>query len=255
MSSADGQAWITYNGETYNAAELRQELVARGHRFQTTSDTEVVLHLYLEYGERFVEKLRGMFAFAIWDAREEKLVLARDRLGIKPLYVCESGGQLVFASELKALLASGLTPCQLDPAGLRAYLQLGHISPPWSAVRGITPLPPGHIGIWKRGAWRTEPYWTLSPHSSPAFAADHLAADLSEVLVDALRNHLVSDVPVLIFLSGGTDSACLAALARAAGAQNLSAMTVGFGETEFDESPLTRRTAEALGVPLEIVKL
>jgi asparagine synthase (glutamine-hydrolysing) len=255
MSSADGQAWITYNGETYNAAELRQELVARGHRFQTTSDTEVVLHLYLEYGERFVERLRGMFAFAIWDAREEKLVLARDRLGIKPLYVCESGGQLVFASELKALLASGLTPRQLDPAGLRAYLQLGHIPPPWSAVRGITPLPPGHIGIWKRGAWRTEPYWTLSPHSSPAFAADHVAADLSEVLVDAMRNHLVSDVPVLIFLSGGTDSACLAALARAAGAQNLSAMTVGFGETEFDESPLTRRTAEALGVPLEIVKL
>jgi asparagine synthase (glutamine-hydrolysing) len=255
MSSADGQTWITYNGETYNAAELREELVARGHRFQTTSDTEVVLQLYQEYGERFVEKLRGMFAFAIWDAREAKLVLGRDRLGIKPLYVCESGGQLAFASELKTLLASGLSSHQLDPAGLRAYLQLGHIPPPWSAVRGITPLPPGHIGTWKGGEWRTEPYWTLTPHSSPPFAADHLAEDLSDVLVDAMRNHLVSDVPVLIFLSGGTDSACLAALARAAGAQNLSAMTVGFAEDEFDESPLTRRTAEALGVPLEVVKL
>src|SRR5579864_6622621 len=205
MSSADGQAWITYNGETYNAAELRAELAERGHTFRTTSDTEVVLHLYLEYGERFVEKLRGMFAFAIWDARENKLVLGRDRLGIKPLYLYESGGQLVFASELKALLASGLVPRQLDPAGLRAFLQLGHIPPPWSAVRGVTPVPPGHIGVWKDGEWRTEPYWSLTPHSSQPFSKDHLAENLSNVLLDAMRNHLVSDVPVLIFLSGGTD--------------------------------------------------
>ena len=255
MSSADRQTWITYNGESYNAAELRAELERRGHSFRTTSDTEVVLHLYQEYGERFVEKLRGMFAFAIWDARERKLVLARDRLGIKPLYLHESGGQLVFASELKALLASGLVPRKLDPAGLRAFLQLGHIPSPWSAIRGVTPLAPGHIGVWKDGNWRTEPYWSLSPHSSPHNSTEHLAADLSEVLLDAMRNHLVSDVPVLIFLSGGTDSACLGALARAAGAENLSAMTVGFGEAEFDESSLTRRTAEALGIPLEVVKL
>ena len=234
---------------------MRAELEQRGHSFRTTSDTEVVLHLYQEYGERFVEKLRGMFAFAIWDARERKLVLGRDRLGIKPLYLHESAGQLVFASELKTLLASGLVPRKLDPAGLRAFLQLGHIPPPWSAIRGVTPLAPGHIGVWKDGEWRTEPYWSLSPHSSQPFSKDHLAADLSEVLLDAMRNHLVSDVPVLIFLSGGTDSACLGALARAAGAQNLSAMTVGFGEAEFDESKLTRRTAEALGIPLEVVTL
>jgi asparagine synthase (glutamine-hydrolysing) len=255
MSSTDGRAWITYNGETYNAAELRADLERRGHTFRTTSDTEVVLHLYLEYGERFVEKLRGMFAFAIWDARETKLVLGRDRLGIKPLYVHESGGQLIFASELKALLASGLVPRQLDPAGLRAYMQLGHIPPPWTAIRGVTSLAPGHIGVWKGGHWRTEPYWSLSPRSSRAASTAHLAQDLSEVLLDAMRNHLVSDVPVLIFLSGGTDSACLGALARAAGAENLSAMTVGFGEAEFDESRLTRRTAEALAIPLEVVTL
>jgi asparagine synthase (glutamine-hydrolysing) len=255
MSSADGQAWITYNGETYNAAELRADLEQRGHSFRTTSDTEVVLHLYQEYGERFVEKLRGMFALAIWDLRERKLLLARDRLGIKPLYLHQSGGRLVFASELKTLLASGLVPRQLDPAGLRAYLQLGHIPAPWSAIRGVTPLAPGHIGVWQDGRWRTEPYWTLSPHSSPSPSNDHLATDLSEVLLDAMRNHLVSDVPVLIFLSGGTDSACLGALARATGAQNLSAMTVGFGETEFDESALTRQTADALGIPLEVVTL
>jgi asparagine synthase (glutamine-hydrolysing) len=255
MSSADGQTWITYNGESYNAAELRAGLEKRGHSFATTSDTEVVLHLYQEYGERFVEKLRGMFAFAIWDVRERKLLLGRDRLGIKPLYLHQAGGRLVFASELKTLLDSGLVPRQLDPGGLRAFLQLGHIPPPWSALRGVTPMAPGHIGVWKDGQWRTEAYWSLSPHSSPPRANDHLAAELSEVLLDAMRNHLVSDVPVLLFLSGGTDSACLGALARAAGAENVSAMTVGFGETEFDESDLTRRTAAALGIPLEVVKL
>lgn len=256
MSSADGQAWITYNGETYNAAELRAELEQRGHSFRTASDTEVVLHLYLEYGERFVEKLRGMFAFAIWDLRERKLLLGRDRLGIKPLLMHQSAGRLLFASELKALLASGLVPRKLDPAGLRAFLQLGHIPPPWTAIQGVTSLPPGHIGVWHDGHWRTEPYWSLAPHASSAPApADHPAADLSDMLLDAMRNHLVSDVPVLIFLSGGTDSACLGALAAAVGAKNLAAMTVGFGESEFDESPLTKRTADALGIPLEVVTL
>jgi asparagine synthase (glutamine-hydrolysing) len=255
MSTADGQLWITYNGESYNAGELRAELERRGHQFRTTTDTEVVLHLYQEYGESFVGKLRGMFAFAIWDVRERKLVLGRDRLGIKPLYLHQSGGQLVFGSELKTLLASGLVPRQFDPAGLRVFLQLGHIPPPWSAIRGVTPLAPGHIGVWKDGEFRTEQYWSLQPQVSGHSSTGHLAEDLSEVLLDAMRNHLVSDVPVLIFLSGGTDSACLGALARAAGAANLSAMTVGFEEAEFDESNLTRRTAQALGIPLEIVKL
>ena len=255
MSSPDGQAWITYNGETYNAAELRADLERLGHSFHTTSDTEVVLHLYLEYGEQFVDKLRGMFAFAIWDARGRKLVLGRDRLGIKPLYVHNSGSQLLFASELKTLLASGLVPRKLDPAGVCAFLQLGHIPLPWSAIRGVTALAPGHIGVWRDGEWRTERYWSLSPHASASGTNGHLTENLSEVLLDAMRKHLVADVPIVIFLSGGTDSACLGALALASGAQNLSAMTVGFGETEFDESPLTRRTAEALGIPLEVVTL
>ena len=255
MSSADGQIWITYNGESYNAGKLRAELEQLGHQFRTTTDTEVVLHLYQEYGEGFVNKLRGMFAFAIWDVREQKLFVGRDRLGIKPLYLHQTDGQILFASEIKTLLASGLVPRRLDPAGLRAFLQLGHIPPPWSAIRGVTPLAPGHIGVWQRGKWRTEPYWSLDPHSSSPAPAGNIAADLSKVLLDAMRNHLVSDVPVLIFLSGGTDSACLAALARAAGAENLSAMTVGFAEAEFDESGITRRTADALGVPLQTVTL
>src|ERR1035441_8075496 len=168
MASADGNLWITYNGETYNAAELRAEMEKRGHQFHSTTDTEVVLHLYQEDGERCVEKLRGMFAFAIWDIRAQKLFLARDRLGIKPLYLYRSANQLVFASEIKTLLASGLVPRQLDPAGLGVFLQLGHIPPPWTAIRGVTPLEPGHIGIWHDGEWRTKTYWTLDPHASTA---------------------------------------------------------------------------------------
>jgi asparagine synthase (glutamine-hydrolysing) len=163
MSSSDGQFWITYNGESYNAGELRAEIERCGHQFRTTTDTEVVLHLYLEFGERFVEKLRGMFAFAIWDVRERKLVLGRDRLGIKPLYLYQAGGPLAFASQLKTLLASGLVPRQVDQAGLRAFLQLGHIPPPWPAIRDLIPLAPGHIGVWHNDQWRTGQYWTLAP--------------------------------------------------------------------------------------------
>jgi asparagine synthase (glutamine-hydrolysing) len=255
MSSGDGNLWITYNGESYNAPELRAELERLGYQFRSTTDTEVVLHLYQEYGESFVEKLRGMFAFAIWDIRARKLFLARDRLGIKPLYVYNSANQLVFGSEIKALLASGLVPKQLDPAGLRAFLQLGHIPQPWSAIRGVTPLAPGHVGIWRDGEWHTEAYWTLDPHSSATPPPKQLVTNLAEILLDATRNHLVSDVPVLLFLSGGTDSACLAAAARKAGAQNLSTMTIGFGEAEFDETELSRRTARALNIPHQVVTL
>src|SRR5712664_4565303 len=179
---------VVFNGEIYNYRQLRGTLEGRGHAFRTHSDTEVIVHAYEEWGEECVGELRGMFAFAVWDARASgttgdaarhaRVFIARDRLGIKPLYLYRSGNQLIFASEIKALLASGLVPRQLNPAGLRAYLQLGHIPPPWSAIRGVTPLAPGHIAIWKDGKSRTEPYWSLSPHSSAAFSTDHLAADL-----------------------------------------------------------------------------
>src|SRR6266404_6245947 len=260
-----GNVAVVFNGEIYNYQHLRGTLEARGHLFRTHSDTEVIVHGYEEWGENCLRELRGMFAFALWDARASgtsgdaarhaKVLIARDRLGIKPLYFYHSGNQLIFASEIKALLASGLVPRQLDPAGLRAYLQLGHIPPPFTAIRGVTPLAPGHIGVWRDGKWRTNPYWTLNPHGSAPPPPEQLASNLSEVFVDAMRNHLVSDVPVLLFLSGGTDSACLAAAARKAGAQNLSAMTVGFGEAGFDETELSRRTARALDIPHQVVTL
>ena len=138
-------------------------LVARGHQFRSTTDTEVVVHLYEEYGDRCVEKLRGMFAFAIWDARRRLLLLARDRLGIKPLYYNYSAGsdRLLFASEIKGLLASQAISRKIDPSGIRAFLQLGHIPPPWTAIQGVKPLEPGYVGIWQGGNFRTNPYWKL----------------------------------------------------------------------------------------------
>ena len=224
-----GNVAVVFNGEIYNFRQLRRTLEGRGHAFRTHSDTEVIVHAYEEWGEECLRELRGMFAFALWDARDcgtsgdaarhARVFIARDRLGIKPLYFYRSGNQLVFASEIKTLLASGLVPRQLDPAGLRVFLQLGHIPPPWTAIRGVTPLEPGHIGIWRDGEWRTETYWTLDPHASATPPPEHLAAGLADVLLDAMRNHLVSDVPVLMFLSGGTDSACLAAAARRVGAR------------------------------------
>jgi len=257
MSNDDCSVWITYNGESYNAAELRAVLEARGHRFHSTTDTEVVLRLYEEFGDRAVERLRGMFAFVIWDARHGKLLLGRDRLGIKPLYYALTPQGLLFASELKALLASGLISRQLDPAGLRAFLQLGHVPPPWTTIRGVQPLEPGHVATWQDSKWNSSPYWHLDATGTNGAAPppERLAGELGDVFLDAMRNHLVSDVPVLLFMSGGTDSACLAAAARRAGATNLTAMTVGFNEAEFDETASSRRTAQALEIPLRVVPL
>jgi asparagine synthase (glutamine-hydrolysing) len=251
MSNAARTVWITYNGETYNASELRQDLIERGYSFQSTTDTEVVLHLYEEFGDGCVQRMRGMFALAIWDAQAHKLLLARDRLGIKPLYFARQNGGLIFASELKCLLASGLIARRINPQALRVYLQLGHVPPPWTMIDGVVPLPPGHVATWQDGAWNVWAYWALDacrhPNKGPT-AAD-LDEQLGDVLLEAMQRHLISDVPIALFLSGGVDSACLGALARSAGMENVTAMTIGFSEREFDETSLSRQTARALGLP------
>ena len=257
MSNAARTVWITYNGETYNASELRQDLIAKGYSFRSTTDTVVVLHLYEEYGDACVERMRGMFAFAVWDARAHKLLLARDRLGIKPLYFARRNGRLIFGSELKCLLASGLVERRMNSEALRVYLQLGHVPPPWTMIDGVAPVPPGYFAIWQDGEWEMRPYWTLEGchHLSGTSAtADH-GEQLGDILFEAMQRHLISDVPIALFLSGGVDSACLAALARGAEAKNLTAMTIGFSESEFDEAALSRRTARALGLPFESVVL
>jgi asparagine synthase (glutamine-hydrolysing) len=257
MCNEDGSVWITYNGECYNADELRPELIERGHRFRSTTDTEVIVHLYEEYGDRCVEKLRGMFAFAIWDARAGKLLLARDRLGIKPLYFSVDAKRLVFASEIKAMLASEFVPRKLEPAGVRAFLELGHIPPPWTAIAGVKPLQPGHIAIWQDGQFRTEAYWKL-PASSNGRShepSSEVAGQLGELLLESSRQQLMSDVPIALFLSGGIDSAVLGALMRSAGAEKLTALTIGFEEKSFDESDASGRTAEMLGISRRVIQL
>ena len=253
MSNATRTVWITYNGETYNAAELRRDLIEKGHSFRSTSDTEVVLHLYEEYGDGCVQRMRGMFALAIWDAPARKLLLARDRLGIKPLYLARQNGRLIFASELKCLLASGLIERRMNPQALRVYLQLGHVPPPWTMIDGVVPLPPGHAAIWQDGAWNVRAYWALDRCRQPSEGRTPADQDeqLGDVLLEAMQRHLISDVPIALFLSGGTDSACLGALARSAGMENVTAMTVGFSEPEFDERSLSRQTARALGLPFK----
>jgi asparagine synthase (glutamine-hydrolysing) len=259
MCNEDSTVWITYNGECYNAAELRSSLAAVGHQFRSTTDTEVVVHLYEEYGDRCVEKLEGMFAFAIWDVSRRKLLLARDRLGIKPLYYNFStgSGRLLFASEIKGLLASQAIPRKIDPSGIRAFLQLGHVPPPWSAIQGVKPLEPGYRGVWQGGSFETNPYWKL-PVATNGHSPDRpqqTAANLREILLESSRRQLMSDVPVALFLSGGIDSAVLGALMKQAGADSLTALTIGFEEESFDETQPSRQTALSLGIPHRTIRL
>jgi asparagine synthase (glutamine-hydrolysing) len=257
MWNEDSTVWITYNGECYNADELRPQLVSKGHRFRSNTDTEVIVHLYEEYGDRCVEHLRGMFAFAIWDTRSKKLLLARDRLGIKPLYYSADAKKIIFASEIKALLASGLIPRKLDPAGVQAFLQLGHIPAPWTAIQNVKPLEPGHIGIWQAGNFREERYWQL-PLPTTAHAnesSEQIAGTLRDMLLESSRQQLMSDVPIALFLSGGVDSAVLGSLMQHAGADKITALTIGFEEKSFDESDSSERTAELLGISRRVIRL
>lgn len=256
MSNSGRTVWITYNGETYNASELRRDLIEKGFCFQSSTDTEVVLHLYEYYGDQCVDKMHGMFAFAIWDARERKLLLARDRLGIKPLYYARQNGTLIFASELQCLLASGLIERRLNPQALSLYLQLGHVPHPQTMIDGVVPLPPGHVATWQDGVWNLRAYWSLDGYGQPnKKSLSGEVEQLSDLLLEAMRAHLISDVPIVLFLSGGTDSACLAALAQSAGAENVSALSIGFSEPEFDETEFSRQTARALRLPFKSVVL
>lgn len=256
MCNEDATVWITYNGECYNAPELRSLLQSRGHQFKSTTDTEVILHLYEESGESCAEQLRGMFAFAIWDARQKKLVLVRDRLGIKPLYMSQMNGRILFASEIKALLASDLISRNSDPAGLRAFLQLGHIPPPRTAIKNISAVAPGHFVVWKEGHAEERPYWTFPQRAKKvAVSPEQIREELREILVESCRLQLMSDVPVALFLSGGIDSAILGSLMLSVGPRQLTALTIGFAEPRFDESRASHETADLLGLPHQIIRM
>lgn len=252
MSGAGDQVWIVYNGEMYNFLEERQRLADAGVRFRSRSDSEVVLQLYLERGLECVHRLRGMFAFAIWDGRTRRLVLARDRLGIKPLYYARTSKGFLFSSELKGMLASGLLDARIDMAGLAAYMSVGYVPPPRSMVEGVRSLPAGHTLVVTDGGERAEQYWRLPrpPIDSPAPVDEALLVEqLRDQLDDSMRHHVVSDVPVGSFLSGGVDSAAIVALMIRAGVSRPRTFCIGFdsGGKSLDETAAAARIAEHFG--------
>ena len=236
-----------FNGEIYNFPELREQLRARGHSFTTNGDSECLVHLYEDYGDDLVHRLRGMFAFAIWDAAAKRLLLARDRVGKKPLYWREDGDSLAFGSELKALLADpALTP-SLDLVALHHYLTYQYVPAPWSIFEGIRKLPPGHLLSWQDGVAKVSRYWRLDCTERPVGSVPEEAERLRSLLLDATKVRMLSERPLGAFLSGGVDSsAVVAAMARQT-SRPVKTFSIGFEERRFDEREHARRLAEYYG--------
>ena len=258
MVSADGRAWITFNGEIYNYNALRNELIGQGVVFHTHSDTEVLLYLYLRQGADMVHRLRGMFAFAIWDTALRSLFLARDPYGIKPLYYAAAGGVFRFASQVKALLAGGAIPRDVEPAGVTGFLLWGSVPEPYTLYREIRALPAGStLRVSSSGVEKPRRYWDLGEVVARSIDAANLVprgseADyLREVLLDSVRAHLVADVPVGAFLSAGLDSSTIVGLARELSSAPIETITLTSDEfrgTPNDEAPLAVEIAKHLGV-------
>ena len=249
MTNEDGSCWITYNGEIYNHASLRPGLVARGHRYHSQSDTETILHLYEEEGERCVEKLQGMFAFALWDRGRRRLLLARDRLGIKPLYYALTERELLFASEIKAILAVGRLRPEFNEAVLPGFLANRFTEGHETFFRGVRRLEPGRTIVWSPGQPIEERrYWRLpmEPDGSAAGLAERAGLVRGE-LGAAVKSHLMSDVPLGLFLSGGIDSSALAALMAPMTREPIRTFSVGFSEAEANELEYARLAANAVG--------
>jgi asparagine synthase (glutamine-hydrolysing) len=247
ISNEDGTIHVVQNGEIYNYRELRRGLRAAGHCFSTSTDTEVLVHLYEQRGLDFAGELRGMFAVALWDARRGRLVLARDRFGIKPLYYRERAGELSFASELKALVRQPDFGSEIDPDALQAFLAFNSIPAPLTIYREARKLPAGHVLAWEEGRARLTRYARPAPVPADEVreeGARRLAGELRERLRDSVRAHLVADVPVGVMLSGGVDSATLAALAARETPGRLQTFSIGFDEASFDELRGARRVAE-----------
>jgi asparagine synthase (glutamine-hydrolysing) len=242
IANEDGTVQVVQNGEIYNYVELRRELERRGHRFRTHGDTEVLVHLYEEHGEGFAQRLRGMFAVAIWDAPRRRLVLARDRFGIKPLYYREAEGELAFASELRALPRG-----EIDLDALEAFLAFNSIPAPLTIFRDSRKLPAGQLLIWENGRVRLERFARPAPDDAREDDEAELVEELRSRLRDSVRAHLVSDVPVGVLLSGGVDSSVLAALAAEETSEPLRTFSIGFEEPSFDELADARRVAERYG--------
>jgi asparagine synthase (glutamine-hydrolysing) len=242
MSNEDASAWIAFNGEIYNFKSLREDLSDR-HAFHSHTDTETILHLYEEYGDTLLDRLHGMFAFALWDVRRQALLLARDRLGKKPLFYYVDDRMLVFGSEAKAILQDPDVATTVDPEALHHYLTFGYVPTPFSAFAGIRKLPPGHSLTWCDGTVNVRRYWGLSFRPQRQESQEELADELTGLLEDAVRVRLISDVPVGALLSGGLDSSAVVALMRRVSPGRVRTFSIGFAQSEYDELKFAREVA------------
>jgi asparagine synthase (glutamine-hydrolysing) len=249
MTNEDETIWLVYNGEVYNFHELREQLVRKGHSFRSTSDTEVIIHLYEEYGPECVSRLRGMFAFALWDEATKTLLLARDRVGIKPLYYINTGKTLLFGSEIKSLLCDADVQREVDLQGIHRFLTFLYLPGDQTLFKGVRKLEPGHYLLVKRGRVTCHKYWDL--HFVPAANGKSLRGtceNLRALLARTIRQHMISDVPVGVLLSGGVDSTIVLSCAAQETRKRLQTFTIGFrGEDFDDERPFARLAAERFG--------
>ena len=243
MSNEDDSIWITFNGEIYNYGELRQELLTRGHQFRTHCDTETIIHLYEEYDLAFLDHLRGMFALAIWDGRKRRLLLARDRLGVKPLFYRQEPGRLVFASELRALRELTGRRLEIEPQSVYDFFGFRYIPAPRTLYRGVEKLLPGHYLLADSKGVQSHAYWDIPAEEEVSRSAEDIAAEIVDHLRESVRLRLISDVPLGVFLSGGTDSSAVVAFMAELGARPLRTFSVGFDEPEYSELPYARAVA------------
>ena len=249
LSNEDGTVWIVFNGEIYNYRELRGFLVSKGHVFTTQTDTEVIVHLYEEFGTACLEKLRGMFAFAIWDEKTKTLFLARDRVGIKPLYYALTDKTIVFASEVKAIVADPAINRNLAPEIIDRFLTFLYVPGEETLLKGISKLAPGHYLLSKNGETEIRQYWDLRFHKpSERLSLQDAEYELSNLLAEAVELHMIADVPVGVLLSGGVDSTAVLSCASERTDKEISSFTVGFSDSGFaDERPYAKLAAETFG--------
>jgi asparagine synthase (glutamine-hydrolysing) len=253
--SEDRDSVIVFNGEIYNHLGLRRELESLGHRFQTHCDTETVLQAFLEWDTDCFERLRGMFAVAIWSNSKQRLVLARDRIGIKPLYISSRGEDLFFASELKGILVHPEIERRLSLDGLDCYLSMNYVPCPWTLVDGIEKLPPGHWLEWRDGRTSKHAYWRIPDIAPVSKSFEDAKTELDSLLDNAVREHLMSDVPVGVWLSGGVDSSTVLHYAAQASSSRLRTFSISFNGHSFDESPYIRQVVEHYGTDHEQLNL
>ena len=245
--SADGDFGIAFNGEIYNYLELRNELEELGHRFESHSDTETVLHAFMQWDKDCFAKLRGMFAVALWKKSARRLVLARDRMGIKPLYIKHQGDDLFFGSELKAIFIHPEIDRRLSLAGLDCYLSLNYVPCPWTLVEGIEKLPPGQWLEWRDGHVSSGTYWKLPFTRAESYTLESAKEELDDLLKQSVREHMISDVPLGIWLSGGTDSTTILHYAAKATASQLKTFSISFLGRSFDETKFIHQAVERYG--------